>query len=52
MGTIRSLYKLFLKKREECADEKIQSCIDTILVITGDYFHQKYCLLLFQQTCD
>ena len=48
MGTIRSLYKLFLKKR----DEKIQSCIDTILVITGDYFHQKYCLLLFQQTCD
>lgn len=43
MGTIRSIYTFFLQKRKECVNETLCACMDIILVITGDYFHQKYC---------
>ena len=42
MGTIRGIYTFFSKKRNECENETLRACMDIVLVITGDFFHQKY----------
>ena len=42
MGTIRSIYTFFSKKRSECENETLRACMDIVLVITGDFFQQKY----------